>query len=136
MVKGIIGDADIKGQMRILTRLIQNTFWHEFWDDLGLTVFTFEDFQLAGTATDADVWQICQRNGLVLITGNRNKRGPASLEETIHVYNKPDSLPVFTLADPNQVKRSRSYANRVVEKLLERLLEIDSYRGSGRLYLP
>jgi hypothetical protein len=136
MLKGILGDADIKGQMRILTALMLSEPRREIWDGLGLDVFTFGDFQMPGNATDAKIWETCQRNGLVLITANRNQHGQTSLEETIRLHNKPDSLPVFTLSDPKRVKRSGPYANRVVEKLLDRLHLIDAYRGAGRLYLP
>ena len=77
-------------------------------------------------------------NGIlvVLITGNRNRRGPSSLEETILLHNTPTSLPVFTLADPKRIRRSHKYANRVIESLLENLLDMESYLGTGRLYLP
>jgi hypothetical protein len=135
-VKGILGDADIKGQMRILELIQRNADWQELWGHLGLAVFTFKDFQLADSATDAVVWHACQRNGVVLITGNRNRLGPTSLEETIQLHNRHDSLPVLTLSNPNRVKRSRGYADRIVESLLQYLLDMDLYRGAGRLYLP
>jgi hypothetical protein len=32
--------------------------------------------------------------------------------------------------------RRRNYAERTVIRLLEILLEIDRYRGAGRLYIP
>ncbi|HWG45363.1 MAG TPA: hypothetical protein VN688_21550 [Gemmataceae bacterium] len=36
----------------------------------------------------------------------------------------------------NRINHSRAYAERVVERLLEYLIDIDNYRGTGRLYLP
>jgi hypothetical protein len=50
--------------------------------------------------------------------------------------NTPTSLPVLTLGSPPQVLSSRTYAERVVVRLLEILLDLDQYRGTGRLYLP
>jgi hypothetical protein len=52
------------------------------------------------------------------------------------MYNQPEHLPVFTIANPKRVLQSREYAERVTAKLLEYLLDIDYYRGAGRLYLP
>jgi hypothetical protein len=71
-----------------------------------------------------------------LITGNRNKDGPDSLETTIQAHNTAAALPVFTLSDPNRVIQSREYAHRVVATMLQYLMEIDHARGTGRLWLP
>jgi hypothetical protein len=43
---------------------------------------------------------------------------------------------VLTLAGPDRVIHSRTYAERVVERLLECLIDMDNYRGTGRVYLP
>jgi len=43
---------------------------------------------------------------------------------------------VFTIADLRKFRKSRAYAQRVLEKLYEFLLDIDRLRGTGRLYLP
>ena len=59
-----------------------------------------------------------------------------SLEMTLRQQVTKSSLPVFTLADPERVLNDRSYAEVVAEILLERLLDIDHYRGVGRIYLP
>ena len=83
-----------------------------------------------------EVWRRCQAEHLVLITSNRNYAGSDSLEATIRLYNTPDSLPVFTIADANQLNSSRPYAEQVVEALLDYLQRIDLLRGTGRLYLP
>jgi hypothetical protein len=82
------------------------------------------------------IWRMCQREGLVLVTGNRNRRGPDSLEAVNQDENQPDSLPVITLADADRVLRDRPYAERVAEGLLDYLMRIDEVRGVGRLYVP
>ncbi len=71
-----------------------------------------------------------------MITGNRNKRGPDSLEAVIQSQNQPDSLPVFTIADPDRVLQDRLYAEQVTERLLGYLMRIDDVRGTGRIYVP
>jgi hypothetical protein len=41
-----------------------------------------------------------------------------------------------TLADADRILDERAYAERAVVKLLEYLLDIDNYLGTGRLYVP
>ncbi|MBO0697407.1 MAG: hypothetical protein J2P46_03370 [Zavarzinella sp.] len=72
----------------------------------------------------------------MLITGNRNEEDETSLEATIHRENTPDSLPVLTIGRPDDVLTSAEYADRVTEKLVDYLLDIDQFRGTGRLYIP
>src|SRR5262249_14704691 len=110
--------------------------WHDLWNALGLSVETFPTLGLPDDAPDALIWRTCQREQIVLITGNRNKRGPDSLEATIRNENQPDSLPVVTIADPDRVVQDRLYAEKVAERLLEKLIAIDDFRGTGRIYVP
>jgi hypothetical protein len=72
----------------------------------------------------------------VLITDNRNQNKPDSLESAIRNFNAPDSLPVITLANTQRLMRNKAYAQQVAERLLERLMAIESLRGAGRLYIP
>lgn len=73
---------------------------------------------------------------MVLITGNRNDDGPDSLEATLRRANSPACLPVFTLANPKRIYKDREYAFQVAVKFLEYFLDIENYRGVGRLYVP
>ena len=82
------------------------------------------------------IWRRCQAEQLVLITNNRNQDSPDSLETTLRLYNTPDCLPVFTIGDLDKFRISRAYAERVLERLYEYLLQIDNVRGTGRLFLP
>ena len=65
-----------------------------------------------------------------------NDEGPDSLEATIRALNVPSSLPVLTIADPELVLASRDYAERVAIQVLEYLLDLDHFRGVGRLFVP
>ncbi len=58
------------------------------------------------------------------------------MEAAIRQWNDPNCLPVLTLSDPRRVARDREYAEAVVERLIQILLEIDLARGTGRLFLP
>jgi len=116
--------------------LMQAEPWREFWQDLGLALFQLEDIGLSAASTDLEVWERCQVEDVVLITGNRNLSGPDSLEATIRLRNTPQSLPVFTIADVNKVNASKAYAEQIVESLIDYLQRIETVRGAGRLYLP
>ena len=54
----------------------------------------------------------------------------------IRSENQPDSLPVVTIANSNRVLQDRFYAETVAERLLEKLIAIDDFRGAGRIYVP
>lgn len=136
MVKGILADANIVGHVQRLVTLLQGEPWREFWEHLNLVCTTFVEVGLDRKTSDAVIWQFCQEHDLVLITSNRNKTKPDSLEATIRDRNTSQSLPVLTLGDADRVLQSRDYADRVVEGLLDILFRIDSLRGTGRLYLP
>ena len=56
------------------------------------------------------------------------------VEATLREFNKPDSLPVFTIADVPRLRSSRAYAERVVERMLDFLMRTDDLRGTGRLF--
>jgi hypothetical protein len=135
-MRGILADHNNGGQVARLMRCLQQEPWREIWNDLNLHVLTFAALGLAPQTSDAVLWQACQQHELTLITNNRNGCGPDSLEATMRVHNTPRSLPVFTLANPDRVLHDPRYRDRVAERLLEYLLDIDNYRGTGRLYLP
>ena len=136
MLKGLVSDNDVRGQFEILIRICTSPAWQDIWQGIGLRVFTLENLGLAADSPDSEIWHACQEQGLVLVTGNRNAESPYSLENSIRTENKPESLPVLTLADPFAVEHDRRYAQWVAARLMEILFDIDNYRGSGRLYLP
>ena len=133
---GILADVNIQGHVDFLFELLTSDAWIEFWEALGIRYVIFGDVGLDTETADADVWQACQDQGFVLVTSNRNQKGADSLEATIRNRLTADSLPVLTLADAERFRTDRDYADRVVASLLEILLEIDSLRGTGRLFLP
>jgi hypothetical protein len=85
-VKGILADVNIQGQVRILVTVLETPAWREPWRSLNLPVRTLRDLGLAPDTSDAVVWQRCQEEQLVLVTGNRNEDGPDSLEATIRTH--------------------------------------------------
>ena len=135
-MKGLLSDANIEGHVRALARILDGDAWREVWAALNLSLRFFRDVGLAPNASDAAVWSFCQQEELILLTANRNESGPDSLEAVLRARNSPTSLPVFTLADPRHFELSREYAERVAERLLEYLMDIEQFRGAGRLFLP
>ena len=135
-MRGLLADINIQGQVEILRRVLEGGGWGSVWSELALPIQTFPDLNLHPAATDAAVWRLCQSQELLLLTGNRNKEGPDSLEATIERENRPECLPVLTFANPESMRRSRAYVERVADKLMDYVLYIDNYRGTGRLYLP
>jgi hypothetical protein len=135
-VTGILADWNVGGHALALVRRAQADPWREFADELGLKLFLFRDVGLESTARDVEVWELCQREGFVLVTANRNDDGPDSLEAVIRSRGTPASLPVFTIGNSDRIFQSADYADRVVERMLEFLLDLNAVRGTGRLYLP
>jgi hypothetical protein len=122
--------------MQVLLRLLTAAEWHPLWTELAVRVESFASLGVSANTPDATLWQLCQTQQIILITGNRNEEGPASLEATIQASNTPTSLPVLTISEPQRILSSRAYARRVVERLLEYLIDVENLRGTGRFYLP
>ena len=136
MVTGILADINAQGHVDDIVQLLQSEWRAEIWASLNLPIRSFADLGLDRDVADAALWHACQRSQVVLITRNRNAQTPDSLEMTIRSHNTPQCLPVFTLADADRIRKNKPYAERVADRLLEYLLEIDMVRGAGRLFLP
>ena len=132
----IMADHDIEGQVQLVLHLLMSPEWHALWTELAVRVESFASAGLSINTSDAALWQFCQRQQIILITGNRNEDGPESLEAVLQGSNTPASLPVFTISEPQRMLSSRAYTHRVVERLMEYLIDVDNLRGTGRLYLP
>jgi hypothetical protein len=110
--------------------------WIEVWSSFGLRIFSFADVGLVPRSPDDEIWQLCQRSDLILLTANRNSIGADSLNATIAREQTDDSLPVMTIADAERVLEDRDYAERVAIRLMEKFMDIETLRGTGRLYVP
>jgi hypothetical protein len=135
-MRGLLADINADAHGRALVSIWTSDTWRDLWQTLGLVIESFPSLGIPYNASDALIWRTCQREGLVLLTGNRNADGPDSLEATIRTENRPDSLPVITIADMDRMLRDRPYAEKVAERFLEKLIAIDDFRGTGRLYVP
>ena len=102
--------------------------------ELRLEVFT--EVGLARTSTDREVWHRAQELGMLLITDNRNKDGPDSLEQTLLDDMTSVSLPVLTVSNAERLRKDRAYRGACAERLAEILVDLDRYMGIPRLYIP
>lgn len=100
-----------------------------------MKLLTFADVGLPLDSNDRDVWRFAQENGMVLITDNRSMHGQDSMEQTIRDENTITSLPVLTIGNVSRIQE-RMYRERCIARLIEILLELDNYLGTGRIYIP
>jgi hypothetical protein len=128
----VLVDHNIEGQAALLWR----TVVAEGWLDLDvLQLVTFTDLDLPFDSTDRVIWHFAQEHTMILLTDNRNMDGNDSLEQTIREDNRSDSLPVITIGDVSRIIE-KSYREACVTRLAEIILYLDTYRGTGRLYIP
>jgi hypothetical protein len=137
MINGLMMDNHATAYVRYLIRLLtEDDTYRQFWEGLQCRLLTLESCGLEASSPDSLIWHYCQREQVVLVTANRNSEGPDSLEETIKNHNLPTSLPVVTLANVARIGSEHSYAVHTAEVLLQYLVDIESVRGSGRIYVP
>lgn len=116
--------------------LFWGTLSGEGWLDLlPVKFFTFQDVGLPMDCSDRVVWQFAQSNQMILITANRNMKGEDSLEQTIREENTPTSLPILTIGNPDRFDES-NYRQKCASRLIEILIDLDNYRGVGRVFIP
>lgn len=135
-MRGILADNNVVGQVARIAQLMQSAPWADFWRQLGLAFFRFEDIGLAIDASDVEIWKFCQANELILVTDNRNDDSPDSFAAAIRDLNTPSSLPVLTISALKKFRSDRDYQERVIVSIYDYLLRLDEIRGSGRLFLP
>ena len=133
---GIMADHNLEGHFVVLLRLWTSDALVALWESLALEVESFARLGMPSNMSDRELWQLCQQREIVSLTANRNDEGPDSLEATIRDLNTLSSLPVMTIADPELVLTSQDYAERVAIQVLEYLVDLDNFRGTGRLFVP
>ncbi len=106
-MKGILADANMIGDVENLVAAMQREPWTLFWKHLGLDLFTFQEVGLTPTSPHTEIWRRCQAQELVLVTDNRNKDSPDSLESAIRMHNTPNSLPVFTIGKVGRFQKKQ-----------------------------
>lgn len=130
----VLSDYNCQGQARAIFRALDVGGYLKL---IPLELRLFVDVGLPASAEDAAVWQYCQDNGFVLLTGNRKTSdGERSLESTIRRQSTSDSLPVVTISNLKRVLVDAAYCQDCALRLAEIVLDLETYRGVHRLYLP
>lgn len=128
----VLLDNDVSGHRELLI----GTVHHTGWETYHLVRFiTLREAGLTHDALDRDIWRHCQRHHLLLLTANRNRNDPDSLEQTLREENGEESLPVITISDPQRLIEP-TYRERCIHMLISIILDLPNYLGSARLYIP
>lgn len=128
----ILIDYNLSGQARMLYGTLQSLGWTDL---LQLEFVSFQDVGLDETTSDRIIWHFAQTHNMFLLTGNRNRKGTDSLQQTIEEDNFPDALPVLTVSRQNDLEQS-AYRKRCAARIVEIVVDLDIYRGTGRLFIP
>src|SRR4051812_32482775 len=108
----LLADVNAAGSLDAVLAVCGSAERKEILAALGVAALTFDAVGLDVTTPDGVLWQFCQERGLLLVTGNRNRKGPDSLQATIVARNTLTTLPVLTLADPGRLTTDRAYAQQ------------------------
>ena len=116
--------------------LFWGTLSAEGWLDLlSIKFFTFKEVGLPMDSSDRTVWKFAQTSQMILITANRNMKGIDSLEQTLREENTSTSLPILTIGNPDRFDES-NYRQKCATRLIEILLDLENYKGAGRVFIP
>ncbi len=138
-MRGLLTDVNVQGHLAYLVRLLSAAELLPFLNESGIELVTFRDLNLHPETSDRELWELCQRDGWVLLTENRNHDGPDSLGITIAESWQPGHLPVLTLSNKTRFERDPRYAQQVANDVAELLYGIQvngEYRESPRINVP
>jgi predicted nuclease of predicted toxin-antitoxin system len=125
-------DYNLDGYALVFLGILAKLGWLEF---ISIRFVTFKEVGLSMASCDRLVWHYAQKNQMIILTANRNMKGRDSLEQVMREDNTEDSFPVLTIGNFARLDEA-DYRERCVERLIEIVLDIDNYKGSGRLFIP
>ncbi|ETR67573.1 MAG: acyl-carrier-protein S-malonyltransferase [Candidatus Magnetoglobus multicellularis str. Araruama] len=128
----ILVDYNMEGQATLIWDTLVKEGWRELID---LEMFMFVDVGLAPNSDDRTVWRFAQQYQMLLLTNNRSDNEENSLEQTIREENTMMSYPVLTVATLHRIGE-REYRIQCIERLIDIIVDIDNYLGTGRIFIP
>lgn len=128
----ILADHDVEGYAIWLWGTLAALGWLEL---VPLRLAMLKDIDLPVDSVDREVWRFAQANGMILLTNNRNMDTHDSLEQTLRDENRLDSLPVLTFGRLDRLS-NRDYREQCADRLIDIVINLERYRGRGRLYIP
>ncbi|MCA2656573.1 MAG: ACP S-malonyltransferase [Microcystis sp. M015S2] len=126
-------DHNLKGHALVFLGAIATQGW---LDIVPMQFVTFAEMDLSINSDDRTVWRLAQENQMILLTANRSMEGKDSLEQVLREENTSESLPVITVSNADRLLNDSEYRGRCVESLVEIVLDIDTYRGARRIFIP
>jgi hypothetical protein len=131
-VIGVLVDHNIEGQVRLLWETLAAAGWLEL---VPIRLVLLADVQLPPNSNDRVIWRFAQAEGLLLITDNRRAKGDDSLERTLREEITPTALPVLTVGNSSRLQ-DRGYRERCATRLMEIVINLETYRGVSRIFIP
>lgn len=128
----LLVDYNLDGYALIFLGILTKLGWLEL---LPIQFVTFREAGLLMESRDRLVWRYAQAHQMLILTANRNMKGEDSLEQVMREENTEDSFPVLTIGSLDRLSEA-DYRERCVERLIEIVVEIDRYKGVGRLFIP
>ena len=128
----ILADHDVEGYAIWLWGTLAALGWLEL---VPLRLAMLKDIDLPADSADRKVWRFAQANGMILLTNNRNMDTQDSLEQTLRDENRLNSLPVLTFGRLDRLS-NRDYREQCADRLIDIVINLERYRGRGRIYIP
>ena len=125
-------DYNLDGYALIFIGLLTKLGWLEL---IPIHLVTFRDAGLSMDSSDRLVWNYAQAHQMMILTANRNMKGQDSLEQVMREENTENSFPVITISSLERFSEP-DYRERCVERLIEIIIDLDQYKGAGRLFIP
>jgi predicted nuclease of predicted toxin-antitoxin system len=125
-------DYNLDGYALIFLGILAKLGWLEF---SSIQFVIFREVGLLMESSDRVVWHYAQENQMMILTANRNMKGEDSLEQVMREENTENSFPVLTIGNLDRLSEA-DYRERCVERLIEIVVDIDNYKGAGRLFIP
>ncbi|MCY7272204.1 MAG: ACP S-malonyltransferase [Phormidesmis sp. CAN_BIN44] len=124
---------NLKGYALVFFGAIASQDW---LDIVPIQFVTFDEINLSIDSDDKVVWRLAQENRMILLTADRSMKGKDSLEQVMREENTLESLPVITVSNADRLLNNSEYRGRYVESLIETVLDIDTYLGARRIFVP
>ncbi|MEM7125966.1 MAG: ACP S-malonyltransferase [Chloroflexota bacterium] len=131
----ILSDHNCEGQARAIFDILE---FDKTWPELvPMELKWFKQVDLSIKEKDSKVWQFCQDNEYLLLTGNRSGSDKEeSLEQVIRNLVTLTSLPVITIGNLKRVTADPIYRKRCAERLAEIVYDLEDFRGVMRIFIP
>ena len=126
-------DHNLRGHAVLLSGSILSGGWLDW---VFIRFITFDEMGLPINSDDRVVWQLAQSNQMILLTANRSMKGENSLEQVMREEITSTSLPVITIGDADRLLNDSQYRQRCAIRLVEIVLDINTYMGVSRLFIP